>query len=73
VKAQPRTDADPMLAALARWDLPVGRLARPFVAATVDVVPVRGAYTAVVNGTSRTLLAPWPVRPGLLAGIAFGR
>jgi hypothetical protein len=73
VKAQPRTDADPILAALARWDFPVGRLARPFVAATVDVVPVRGEYTAVVNGTSRTLLAPWPVRPGLLAGIAFGR
>jgi hypothetical protein len=72
IEAQPRTDVDPTIAAVARWDAPVGRLARPFIAATVDFVPVRGAYTAIVNGTSRTLLAPWPVRPGLVAGIAFG-
>ncbi len=73
IEARPRTDADPTLAAIARWDAPFGTVARPFIAAIVDVVPVRGAYTAVVNGTSRTLLAPWPVRPALLAGIAFGR
>ena len=73
IEAQPRTDFDPMLAVVARWDIPLGQLVRPFIAATVDVVPVRGEYTATVNGTSRTLLAPWPVRPGFLAGIAFGR
>jgi hypothetical protein len=73
IQAQPRTDADPAIAAVACWDFPLGRLVRPFIAATVDVVPVRGAYTAIVNGASRTLLAPWPVRPGLLAGVAFGR
>ena len=72
IEAHPRTDVDPTIAAMVRWDAPLGRLARPFIAATIDVVPVRGAYTAIVNGTSRTLLAPWPVRPGLLAGVAFG-
>jgi hypothetical protein len=73
IEEQPRTDVDPTLAALARWDLPLGRTVRPFIAATVDFVAVRGAYTATVNGTSKTLLAPWPVRPGLWAGVAFCR
>ena len=73
IEAQPRTDADPMLSFVARWDVPLGRIVRPFLAATVDVVPVRGEYTATVNGISTTLLTPWPVRPGFLAGIAFGR
>lgn len=73
IEEQPRTDVDPTIAALARWDLPLGRTVRPFIAATVDFVAVRGAYTATVNGASKTLLAPWPVRPGLWAGVAIGR
>jgi hypothetical protein len=73
VATQPRTDADPMFSAIARLDVPLGHLASPFIAVTVDVVPVRGEYTAVVNGASRAVFAPWPVRPGLLVGIAFGR
>jgi hypothetical protein len=73
VATQPRTDADPILSAIARLDVPLGDLASPFIAATVDVVPVRGEYTAVVNGAARTVFAPWPVRPGFLLGITFGR
>lgn len=73
IEARPRTDVDLVLAALLRWDVPLGRVASLFFAATVDVVPVRGEYTATVNGVDRTLLAPWPVRPGLLGGIAVAR
>ena len=73
IEARPRTDVDLALAALLRWDVPLGRVASLFIAATVDVVPVRGEYTATVNGVDRTLLAPWPVRPGLLGGVAVAR
>ena len=73
VEAQPRTDVDLVIAALLRWDFPLGRLASLFIAATVNVVPVRGEYTATVNGADKTLLAPWPVRPGFVAGLAVAR
>lgn len=67
-----RTDLDPMLALAARWDLPVGARASVFLAATVDLVPLRVQYTELVNGTSRSVFSPWPVRPALVLGASLG-
>jgi len=71
--AKPRTDVDLAFAALLRWDLPLGRFLTTFAAVTLDVLPIRPEYTALVNGAHQPLLAPWPVRPGFLAGVAFAR
>jgi hypothetical protein len=72
VAAEARTDLDPMIGLAARWDLPLGRGKSAFLAATVDLVPVRAQYTELVNGGKRELFSPWPVRPGLVLGVAFG-
>ena len=38
-----------------------------------EIFRVAGRYTAVVDGTTTTLLTTWPVRPTLRLGLAFGR
>lgn len=72
VAAAPRTDLDPLLGLVARWDLRLGQMTNVFVAATVDVVLLRAQYTEMVNGVNRVLFSPWPVRPGLLLGVSVG-
>jgi len=68
-----RTDVDPMIGFAARWDLRLGRLMSLFLAATVDVVPLRAQYVEVVsNGANRVLFSPWSVRPALLLGVSAG-
>jgi hypothetical protein len=67
-----RTDLEPIVGLAARWDLPLGGGTTAFLAATVDVVPWRAQYTAVVNGTNRTLFSPWPVRPAAVLGLSIG-
>jgi hypothetical protein len=70
---QPRTDVDATVALQLRWDLPLSTFMQAFVVAGADVAIVSGRYTAVVDGTTTTLLAPWRVRPTLRLGFAFGR
>lgn len=66
-----RTDLDPTIGASLRWDVvPIGSTV-VFVAASVDVQPRVPRYTAVVDGASATLIAPWPVRPLLMLGVAL--
>lgn len=72
VAAAARTDLDPMIGLAARWELPLGRRTSAFMAATVDIVPLRARYTEIVNGANRELFSPWPVRPGLLLGVSVG-
>ena len=67
-----RTDFDPALGLAARFDLALGRGTSAFVAAAVDIVPLRAQYTEIVNGTNRVLFSPWPVRPCLLLGVSAG-
>jgi phosphate/sulfate permease len=70
--ARNRTDLDWTVAVMLRWDVPVSGSLRAFVAAGADVALATGRYTAVVDGASTTLLTPWPVRPTLRLGLAFG-
>jgi hypothetical protein len=71
--ARPRSDFDPTMALQLRWDLPITSSLDAFVVAGADVAFVAGRYTAVVDGTTTTLLTTWPVRPTLRLGLAFGR
>jgi hypothetical protein len=66
-----RTDVDPMLGLVARWDFPLGG-AGVFLAATLDYVPIRASYTAMFDGTDRQLFSPWPLRPGVVLGASLG-
>jgi hypothetical protein len=43
-----------------------------FTALTIDVVPVRGQYTATIDGAQTTLFAAWPIRPEFLLGVVVG-
>jgi hypothetical protein len=72
VTPAPRTDLDPTIGLVARWDLYIGQRTSVFIAATVDIVLLRAQYTEVVNGDDRVLFSPWPVRPGLLLGVSTG-
>jgi hypothetical protein len=72
VAPSPRTDLDPVIRLLARWDLRIAQRMSLFVAATVDVVLLRAQYIEQVNGVDRVLFSPWPVRPGLLLGVSTG-
>ena len=72
VVAAARTDLDPMISLAARWDVPMGRVTSAFVAAIVDVVPLRVQYTELVNGVNRELFSPWPVRPAVVLGVSVG-
>ena len=72
VAAAARTDLDPVIGFVARWDFRVGPTTSAFVATTVDVVPLRAQYTETVDGVNRVLFSPWLVRPGLLLGISAG-
>jgi hypothetical protein len=68
----PRTDFDPAFCVTARWELPLGRRTSVFLAAMVDVVPVRARYAETVQGQDHVLFSPWPVRPSLVLGVATG-
>jgi hypothetical protein len=72
IAAAPRTDLDPVIGLVARWDLRIGQTTSLFVAATVDIVLLRAQYTETVNGVDRVLFSPWPVRPGLVLGVSTG-
>lgn len=64
-----RTDVDPMVGLMVRWDFPLWGPSA-FVAATADLVPVRALYTAKVDRSE--LFSPWLLRPGLVLGISVG-
>jgi hypothetical protein len=72
VDGQERTDIDEELRAALRWDLPIAGPLVLVTAVAVDITPVSGAYTAVVDGKSQVVFAAWPVRPALFVGLAFG-
>lgn len=67
-----RTDFDPALGVTARWELPLGRRTSVFLAASLDVVPLRAHYAATVEGRDQVLFSPWTLRPGLVLGVATG-
>jgi hypothetical protein len=68
----PRIDFDPAVGATLRWELPLGRRTSIFLAAMVDVVPLRARYAATVQGQDQELFSPWMLRPGLVLGFATG-
>jgi hypothetical protein len=72
VVARPRTDVDWTFAVRGRWDVPLVDSFGVFVMAGFDVAPVSARYTAVVDGRTTVLLSPWPVKPTVQLGLAFG-
>jgi hypothetical protein len=68
----PRTDFDPAVCVTARWELSLGRRTSVFLAAMLDIVPVRARYAETVQGQDHALFSPWPVRPSLVLGVATG-
>ena len=68
----PRTDFDPAVGASVRWELSLGRRTSVFLAALVDVVPLRARYAATVQGQEQELFSPWMLRPGVVLGLATG-
>ena len=72
VTSAARTDFDPALGVTARWELPIGRRTSVFLAALLDVVPLRAQYAVTVQGQDQVLFSPWTLRPGLVLGVATG-
>lgn len=72
VTSTPRTDLDPGLGVAVRWELPLGRRASVFLAALLDVMPLRARYAATVQTQDQLLFSPWALRPGLVLGFTSG-
>jgi hypothetical protein len=66
-----RSDLEWSLGALLRGELTLAERLVLFVAAGADVVPIGVRYTAEVDGATSVVLAPWPVRPTALIGVAI--
>jgi hypothetical protein len=66
-----RSDLEWSIGALLRGELTLAERLVLFVAAGADAVPVGVRYTAEINGEATVVLAPWPVRPTALVGVAI--
>jgi len=70
IEVHSRSDVDLVFRAALRWDFTILRWLTLLTAATADVTPTRGRYTAIVDGKETVLVSPWPIQPTLFIGAA---
>lgn len=73
VRPETRTDVTLALGGSVRFDVELLSHLVFFASAGVDVLPWPIRYTAIVDGTSTTLLQPWPIRLSLAFGVALDK